>query len=652
MNLKVPGYLRTRIGRRFLIVFLIVSLVPLSVMRWLAIRKSQRAIQEQTRAVLRAASDGAEAELREFLQNLRDNLIQVSEDGAIQEAVRNIATNKDSDSLPSLRKNLNWRIPRDAQELFILDDAGHVLASTSPLNQGRNYSTNRFFLQGSKAFDAGDVHVDTDGKFTWIMAAPIASLPERHVIGVAAFRIEPAVLNALTSGRRVLSNGADTQSFRIGDTGETYIVNQEGYMITESRFQSNAVLRLKVDTLPVRVGLDQGQEITEEYIDYRGTQVSGGSVVFRNPHWILITEIDFRQAFAPIIKMQNQLIFAAIALILLAALFAWSFTWKVLNPIGLLSESDRALAAQDETGALVPETGLPNDEIGQLVRQRNARIKSVFDYQRQLESRTAKLQEMINELEHISYAIVHDMRAPLRAMRGFAELLENENEQLSPEERKLFLKNISEAALRLDYLIRDVLTYNRTVLRRTSLHPVDLDSLLRGILDSYPNFNSGKATFEIEGTLPTVIGNEALLTQCFSNLLDNSLKFVLPETRPHVRIWAEPLPAGESPPPELSINRADSHKNHLTAEAFTRIWIEDNGIGIPEDVKPRLFRMFQRFTHDQNGTGIGLAIVHKVVEQMGGTIGLFSEPGKGTRFWVVLQRASETAQPSTPVESN
>src|SRR6185437_6093212 len=110
------------------------------------------------------------------------------------------------------------------------------------------------------------------------------------------------------------------------------------------------------------------------------------------------------------------------------------------KPIRLLSESDRALAEREESAALVSEKGLPDDEIGQLVRQRNARVKAVFDYQRVLENRRAKLQEMVSEIEHISYAIVHDMRAPLRAMQGFANLLESDSAELTVQERKLYLR--------------------------------------------------------------------------------------------------------------------------------------------------------------------------------------------------------------------
>jgi signal transduction histidine kinase len=261
----------------------------------------------------------------------------------------------------------------------------------------------------------------------------------------------------------------------------------------------------------------------------------------------------------------------------------------------------------------------------------------VFDYQRLLEDRTTKLQEMVSEIEHISYAIVHDMRAPLRAMQGFASLLEADGADTPPEVRKIYLRNISAAAVRLDHLIRDVLTYNRTVLRHAALHPVDLHALVVGILDTYPNLSREKADITIRGRLPSVIGNEALLTQCFSNILDNAVKFVAPGVRPHILIWSEPSPERAAPLPAMT--RGEEINAHSTAAPLTRIWIEDNGIGIPKNAQPRLFRMFQRLTEDDRGTGVGLAIVHKVIEQMGGAVGAESEPGKGSRFWFDLRPA-------------
>ncbi len=237
--------------------------------------------------------------------------------------------------------------------------------------------------------------------------------------------------------------------------------------------------------------------------------------------------------------------------------------------------------------------------------------------------RTAKLQETVAELEHFSYTITHDMRAPLRAMQGFAGIIEEEYAADQPSASLEYLKRIKTAANRLDQLITDSLNYSRTIRQEIPTEPVDLSELVPDLVDTYPNLLPDKADIKIEGKLPTVIGNEAALTQCFSNLLGNAVKFSKPGAKARIRVRADP-PKSQGQP--------ETARNGT----FARIWIEDEGIGVPKDSLERIFGMFQRAARGYEGTGVGLAIVRKVVERMGGKVGVESELGKGSRFWVEL----------------
>ena len=248
----------------------------------------------------------------------------------------------------------------------------------------------------------------------------------------------------------------------------------------------------------------------------------------------------------------------------------------------------------------------------------------------------AHLKEMVAELEHVSYAIVHDMRAPLRAMEGFATLLNDDSPGLTALQRRDYARRITESASRLDKLIQDVLTYNRAVLERLPMTPVPLPKVVQGVLETYPNLHPDKADVRVQGELPVVLGNETLLTQCFSNLLGNATKFVAHDIRPQIRIWAEGSPAG----PDNDGRAAEGN----STKCRVRIWVEDNGIGIPKRARHRLFGMFQKLHSGYEGTGIGLAIVRKVVERMGGCVGAESLDGQGSRFWVELRPAAELAE--------
>ncbi len=622
-NLKrALEFLNTRIGQRFLAIFLAISLLPLAVVGWFAIRSSESTVRQQTLGILRAASDGAEAQIREFLNQLKRETLDLAREETIYQALESSTATQAMEGrslanplLSNLLSAPQTRIP-EAQEIFLLDSGGHVIASSASNQIGKDFSTADFFTHGQHAFYRGDVFKDpVSGGLTWIMSAPVEDRANYRVLGVVALRIDPQSLSELTTGRRVLKEGADTQSFRIGDTGETYIVNRDRWMVTESRFLSNAVLRVRVDTLPVRVAFERGQEVTDNYKDYRGIEVSGASMILRDPGWVVLTEIDFSQAFAPVQRLRQGLLAVTLVLGLLVLLLAWSSTRRIIRPIQMLHAADRALAIGDESAATVPEAGLPADELGELVRRRNLRVKAVFAYNQQLEEQTARLKEAMAELEHMSYSIMHDMRAPLRAIIGFGDLLlEKEHLHLNAESLE-YLERMKAASLRMDCLIRDVLNYGMIVRHELPLHPVEVSALLRGIVETYPQFQFPAAEIIVSPDLPMVQANEAALTQCFGNLLENAVKFVDANRIPRIRISAE--------------RRGDT----------VRILVQDNGVGIAPAQQERIFGLFQRGSNSGDGTGVGLAIVRKAAERMGGQAGVISQPGHGSTFWIEIKAA-------------
>ncbi len=233
--------------------------------------------------------------------------------------------------------------------------------------------------------------------------------------------------------------------------------------------------------------------------------------------------------------------------------------------------------------------------------------------------RTAQLQTTVSELESFSYSLSHDMRAPLRAMEGYTQLLRTMlNGKLGSKENDFF-DRIMASAERLDALIQDVLQYSRVARAPLELKPMDLERIVDQIIGDYPALQEPSATIELQKPLLPVLGHEAFLTQCISNLLSNAVKFVAPGVKPRVRVCTKRL------------------GNEV------RLWIEDNGIGIPAESQKQIFGIFQRL-HGNNsypGTGIGLAIVQKAVERMGGRVGVESAVGNGSKFWLQLKGAAK-----------
>jgi signal transduction histidine kinase len=283
----------------------------------------------------------------------------------------------------------------------------------------------------------------------------------------------------------------------------------------------------------------------------------------------------------------------------------------------------------------------------QLEAARDALARNNVDLERLVQERTGKLREMVEELEHFSYTITHDMRAPLRAMQGFAGILTELCGDCMNNDKMECLSRITTSAHRMDRLITDALSYGKTLRQEVQLEVVDTEALLKGILSTYPDFQPPKTDIRVKGALPAVLGNEAALTQCFSNLLSNAVKFVGPGTTPRINIWAEAV----AQPPASSLQDGATRPGQVeglsqrgTANHSVRFWFEDNGIGIPVQAQQKIFQMFQRATTGYDGTGVGLALVRKVVERMGGRVGVESEPGKGSRFWLELKMADGKVQ--------
>jgi PAS domain S-box-containing protein len=230
--------------------------------------------------------------------------------------------------------------------------------------------------------------------------------------------------------------------------------------------------------------------------------------------------------------------------------------------------------------------------------------------------RTASLMDAIAQMEEFSYTVSHDLRAPLRGMKVYSEALLKDYAPSLPKDAYHWLQRISSNAKLLDKMILDVLTFSRVARTDLKLERVALYKLVRQILEQYPGMQSPKAEIQIE-PLPDVLGHEPSLTQAFSNLISNAVKFVGPNITPKVRIWSE---------------RNDGQ---------VRVCVADNGIGVDPKYQHRLFRMFERLHPYLNydGTGVGLAIVRKAVDRIGGKVGVESDGINGSMFWFEVPAA-------------
>jgi signal transduction histidine kinase len=253
--------------------------------------------------------------------------------------------------------------------------------------------------------------------------------------------------------------------------------------------------------------------------------------------------------------------------------------------------------------------------------------------------RTANLAQSIQSLEGVLYHVAHDLRAPLRSMASFTNILLEEYGPHFDERGHDYARRVSNAAQRMDGLVQDLLAFGRLAHMAVPVTRINLEAEVQAVIGHFSEeIGARGATVEVCAPLPPVKANAAVLGQALSNLISNGLKFVPPETKPHLRIFAEQKKAFGAGAVDGINGVAGPEK---VAADFVRLWIEDNGIGIAPEYHERIFRMFERLhgVDAYPGTGIGLAIVRKGLERMEGRVGVESTGRGGSRFWVELPAA-------------
>lgn len=234
---------------------------------------------------------------------------------------------------------------------------------------------------------------------------------------------------------------------------------------------------------------------------------------------------------------------------------------------------------------------------------------------RTLEQQQRELAIKNQEIEAFAFALAHDLRSPLRAISSFAQIIAHDYQDMFDEEGKQYVNHIVRSSWQMDRLIDELLNYTRIEHRAVRLKPVALERIMQQALENVSERATAlQAEIQVIGKLPIVSGDATLLNQIFLNLLENALTYHAVDRRPMIKIHC-----------------TDDHYNCVLS-------IHDNGIGIAEKHRERIFQIFQRLHSDEEypGTGIGLALVRKAVEMLKGRVWVESVVGEGSIFYVQL----------------
>jgi PAS domain S-box-containing protein len=282
--------------------------------------------------------------------------------------------------------------------------------------------------------------------------------------------------------------------------------------------------------------------------------------------------------------------------------------WRVRKDGSRFWSSVVVTPLRDEDGEIIGYSKITRD-----ITDRMRLLEKIQHHADELEQRVTEREQANTELEAFSYSVSHDLRAPLRAIEGFSDIILTDFGSQLPPPAIALLKNIVRSSVRMNRLVQDLLDYSRLNRIDIPTSTVNLAATLKDVCDQLPEGSRDKVACAVQSPL-NVCAHQATLTQVLFNLINNGLKFCTPGQTPHVEVAA-----------------------HRGANSIV-IEVRDNGIGIAKQHQERIFQVFERLhsTDAYPGTGIGLAIVKRGITRMGGTVRVESEPGKGSTFFISL----------------
>jgi signal transduction histidine kinase len=299
-------------------------------------------------------------------------------------------------------------------------------------------------------------------------------------------------------------------------------------------------------------------------------------------------------------------------LLLLAYLLSHRLQRHITYPLMALARTARAISERKDYSVRVtsqrgPEFRILTDAFNQMLGQ-------IEVQDAELRTRAAQLEQANAELESFTYTVAHDLRSPLRSLSGFSHLLSTKHSENLPEEARDFLKRIRSSAERMASLIDDLLAFPHLDTQPVRIEQVDLGAIARDASRELENMAQDRRVNLVVDSLPPAKADPALLHQVFVNLLSNALKY----TRPR------PV--------------AEIHVGSVQDNGKPVYFVRDNGVGFDMRYAQNLFRVFYRLhsADDFEGTGVGLAIVQRIIARHGGKIWPEAEPDKGATFYFTL----------------
>ena len=586
------------LSRQISILVLAILALLTIVVGMIAYQISRNTIETDVVASLEALATARQTAIKIQLQDYQNSLAAFGTSELSATTIEMLAANEDERG--PYKSNIVAQMKRELPahpnltHAIIATLSGEVIAATDSSLEGQFVTDSEIFDEGLIRLSISDPFIE-QGIIFIELAAPLNDA-EGNTQALLIHRYEAHALLSIT--------GDYTGLKRTGETVLGVRRNDEIHFLLPRRFapdvSSFEPVSVEGEAAKPMIRATAGQSGTVEALDYRSVQVISAYRPIPETGWGIVVKQDVSEAFAGTTQIRTNLIFGSLLVLLAGMIVLTPLVRNFMKPLRDLERATRSVTAGD-LSTKVPVSQF--DEVGQVAEAFNAMVEK-------LAITREELMQSNQELASFAYVVSHDLKAPLRGIASLSEWLEEDLQDKLEDDQVMQMQLLRERVQRMDALINGLLDYSRIGRIRNLDVPVDVNRLLVRVVDSIspPEWMQ----INVAPGMPKLQTDELHLNQVFQNLIGNAVN--------------------HHPGPEGLIEISCQEEG-----GFWKFVIRDDGAGIVPRHHVRIFQIFQSLQRnaDVDSTGIGLALVRKIVEEHGGEVGVESEgiPGQGAAFY-------------------
>lgn len=662
---------------KLLIMFLLIAILPMVFVGFISFSHAKKSLYNQQLERLASYADLKVAKIESFYNQLQSDIKIVQDNYLIKTSLPVLTQFSEERTSPVYiytKKRLDdqlkiWSKGRtDLIDFMLVSPEGNIVYVTNEEHEAMDLN-NPLPDPDGKAFERGKREIFVTKVFrnkvnndelSILVTAPVHDFDGKF-IGVIAFEVEMKPLFDFVQ---------DTTG--LGNTGEALIGSNQGYyavFLTPLRYVPEAVMSKKVifgstESLPMQEAV-KGVNGGGVQADYRGEKILGSWRHIPLLDWGLVIKVDAKEAFVSVTNLRNFILSIGGMILLLVGGIAISTAKSISEPIMELTQKTKTIAAGDLTTRINIDS---KDELGQLAlsfnnmtedlargkeidKMKTAELarslkqaeeqkkaleetktailnilddlesskRAIEEERVKLEEQTVDLQKANLELDSFVYTASHDLRAPLRGIASFTTFIEEDYSDKLDEEGLDHLNEIRRGVNRMSELIDNLLTLSRISRIKNPYEKVNVNELIESVKERTEfDIHEHKVDFRVQKNMPIIKCDRIKMGEVFLNLINNAIKFSSKEIKGN---------------PKVEIGYNDK-------KDFYEFFVRDNGIGIDPKYHDQIFGIFKRLHSDREyeGTGAGLNIVKRIINDHGGKIWVDSELGKGSAFYFTIPK--------------